>query len=80
MPRVRIGVCSWADQGLLERWYPRTVRTAETRLRYYAERFDVVEVDSPFYRLPAFYSLHAWIWKHNRAGTFAMWNPQVSCR
>ena len=50
---VRIGVCSWADQGLLEKWYPRSVRTAEARLRYYAERFDVVEVDSPFYRLPA---------------------------
>jgi uncharacterized protein YecE (DUF72 family) len=50
---VRIGVCSWADQGLLERWYPRSVRTAESRLRYYAERFDVVEVDSPFYHLPA---------------------------
>jgi hypothetical protein len=29
--------------------------------------------------LPAFYSLHAWIWKHNPAGTFAMWNPDVSC-
>jgi len=50
---VRIGVCSWADDGLLKHWYPREVRTAETRLRYYAERFDVVEVDSPFYRLPA---------------------------
>ncbi len=30
--------------------------------------------------LPAFYSLHAWIWKHNPAGMFAMWNPEVSCR
>ncbi len=27
--------------------------SAEARLRYYAEHFDVVEVDSPFYRLPA---------------------------
>jgi uncharacterized protein YecE (DUF72 family) len=50
---VRIGVCSWADEGLVKDWYPRPVRTAEGRLRYYAERFDVVEVDSPFYRLPA---------------------------
>jgi hypothetical protein len=31
------------------------------------------------YGLPAFYSLHAWIWKHNPAGTFAMWNPDVHC-
>ena len=33
-------------------YYPRHVRTPETRLRYYAERFDTVEVDSTFYGLP----------------------------
>ncbi len=49
---VRIGTCSWADEGLLRTWYPRGVSTAEKRLRYYAERFDTVEVDSPFYALP----------------------------
>ena len=49
---VRIGTCSWADEGLLRAWYPRGVSTAEARLRHYAERFDTVEVDSPFYRLP----------------------------
>jgi uncharacterized protein YecE (DUF72 family) len=50
---VRIGTCSWADEGLVKHWYPRGVSSAEARLRYYAERFDVVEVDSPFYALPA---------------------------
>jgi uncharacterized protein YecE (DUF72 family) len=49
---VRIGTCSWADEGLLKAWYPRGVSSAEARLRYYAERFDTVEVDSPFYALP----------------------------
>jgi uncharacterized protein YecE (DUF72 family) len=49
---VRIGICSWADEGLLRAWYPRGVSTGERRLRYYAERFDVVEVDSPYYALP----------------------------
>ena len=29
--------------------------------------------------LPDFYSLHAWIWKFNPSGTFAMWNPNVHC-
>jgi hypothetical protein len=29
--------------------------------------------------LPAFYSLHAWIWKHNPSGTFSPWNPTVRC-
>jgi hypothetical protein len=31
------------------------------------------------YGLPPFYSLHAWIWKDNPAGTFEMWNPSVHC-
>ena len=31
------------------------------------------------YGLPPFYSLHVWAWKHNATGTFAMWNPAVSC-
>jgi hypothetical protein len=31
------------------------------------------------YGLPAFYSLHAWAWYHNPAGTFAMFNPRVTC-
>jgi uncharacterized protein YecE (DUF72 family) len=53
MATVRIGTCSWADEGLLKHWYPRGVSSAEARLRHYAERFDTVEVDSPFYRLPA---------------------------
>jgi hypothetical protein len=31
------------------------------------------------YGLPPFYSLHAWLWQDNPAGTFAMWNPSVHC-
>ena len=50
---VRLGTCSWADEGLLKTWYPRGVSTPAARLGYYAERFDTVEVDSPFYALPA---------------------------
>jgi hypothetical protein len=29
--------------------------------------------------LPAFYSLHAWIYKNNPMGTFSPWNPRVTC-
>jgi uncharacterized protein YecE (DUF72 family) len=49
---VRIGICSFADEGLLKHWYPRGVSTPAARLGYYGERFDTVEVDSPFYHLP----------------------------
>ncbi len=31
------------------------------------------------YGLPAFYELHAWIWKHNPRGMFDDWNPHVKC-
>ena len=29
--------------------------------------------------LPDYYSLHAWIWRHNPSGTFNPWNPTVHC-
>jgi hypothetical protein len=36
--------------------------------------------DSPNrFTLPAFYTLHVWAWKDNPQGTFANWNPRVSC-
>lgn len=31
------------------------------------------------YAIPAHYELHVWAWKHNPVGTFADWNPTVSC-
>jgi uncharacterized protein YecE (DUF72 family) len=49
---IRVGVCSWADETLTKVWYPRGVSSGEERLRYYAERFDVVEANSTYYRLP----------------------------
>jgi uncharacterized protein YecE (DUF72 family) len=49
---VRLGTCSFADEGLVKKWYPRGVSTPKARLAYYAECFDTVEVDSPYYHLP----------------------------
>jgi uncharacterized protein YecE (DUF72 family) len=48
---VRIGTCSWADESLSKYWYPKGTAPRD-RLAYYAERFDTVEVDSTYYRLP----------------------------
>ena len=52
MGDVVVGTCSWTDKTMIERWYPRGVSTPEARLRYYASRYDAVEVDSTFYGLP----------------------------
>src|SRR2546429_8305449 len=49
---IRVGVCSWADETLTKVWYPKGIKSGEERLRYYAERFDVVEANSTYYRLP----------------------------
>ena len=49
---VRLGTCSFADEGLIKTWYPRGVSTSKARLAYYSERFDTTEVDSPYYHLP----------------------------
>ncbi len=32
------------------------------------------------YGLPAFYELHAWIWRPNPRGMFDDWNSKVTCR
>jgi len=37
---------------MVRSWYPPALRTAADRLRYYAQQFDTVEVDSSFYGLP----------------------------
>lgn len=29
--------------------------------------------------MPVHYDLHAWVWRHNPSGTFAIWNPRVDC-
>jgi hypothetical protein len=44
----------------------------------FGQKFMLTPADNRF-GLPAFYSLHAWIWKHNPKGTFEPWNPQVHC-
>jgi uncharacterized protein YecE (DUF72 family) len=49
---VRVGTCSWTDRTLTREtdWYPRKTMSAEERLRFYAARFPLVEVDSTYYR------------------------------
>jgi len=57
---IRVGVCSWADETLTKVWYPKGVKSGEERLRYYAERFDVVEANSTYYRLPELGMVENW--------------------
>jgi uncharacterized protein YecE (DUF72 family) len=60
--RLRVGTSSWTDKTLLESgWYPPEANTPEERLKFYASRFDVVEVDSSYYGLPSRRNAELWV-------------------
>ena len=62
MTSVRVGTSSWTDPTLLASgWYPDDAKTPEARLRFYAERFDLVEVDSTYYALPSRRNAELWV-------------------
>lgn len=60
---IRIGTASWTDKTLIEsgRFYPKEATSAEARLRYYAEHFPIVEVDSTYYYPPSEQAVDAWV-------------------
>jgi uncharacterized protein YecE (DUF72 family) len=52
---IYYGTSSWTDPTLLKSkdFYPPDARKPEDRLRFYSERFPLVEVDATFYALPS---------------------------
>jgi hypothetical protein len=44
----------------------------------FGRTFDFVPAPNRF-DIPAFYALHAWLWKPNPSGLLYAWNPSVSC-
>ncbi len=61
--RILVGSCSWADKSLIDCncFYPPEAKTPEARLRYYASRFPIVEVDSAYYGLPTEATAGLWV-------------------
>ena len=60
--RVLVGAAGWTDPTLTAPgvFYPHDVATPEDRLRYYASRYPLVEVDSTYYALPSRGMAAAW--------------------
>src|SRR5215472_2369310 len=60
---VRVGTASWTDPTMVARgvFYPDGASSAEERLRYYASRFSVVEVDATYYALPQDAMSQRWV-------------------
>lgn len=59
---IRTGTCSWTEKTLIKigEFYPKHIRTAEERLKYYAVSFDTVEVDSTYYAIADKKTTYLW--------------------
>jgi uncharacterized protein YecE (DUF72 family) len=69
---VSLGTASWTDPTITKGhvFYPKGVTTPEERLRYYASRFPLVEVDSSYYALPKREVADLWVDRTPDAFTF----------
>ncbi|WP_170320035.1 DUF72 domain-containing protein [Polyangium spumosum] len=68
---VKIGISAWTEPTLVSSgFYPPSARTAEARLRHYASRFPIVEVDSTHYALLA--ERNAELWSERTPEGFTM--------
>lgn len=89
MGQVRIGTSGWSYAHWRESFYPSGLR-ADDRLAWYAGRFDCVEINASFYRLPTEAAVAKWAaaappgfvfaWKASRYITHArkLLDPQAS--
>jgi uncharacterized protein YecE (DUF72 family) len=69
---VLIGTSSWTDPTLVKdgNFYPPGTKTAEARLRFYASRFPLVEVDSTYYFPPSEKNSVLWLERTPSSFTF----------
>ena len=56
---ILVGTASWSDPGFVEKWYPKGMRAGE-RLGWYAQHFEMVEVNSTFYSVPDARMVERW--------------------
>src|SRR5438046_8826442 len=57
--RILVGTASWSDPGFIQHWYPKGMRAHE-RLGWYAQQFEMVEVNSTFYSVPDMRMVERW--------------------
>jgi uncharacterized protein YecE (DUF72 family) len=62
-PDVLVGISSWTEPTLVKAgtFYPASATSAEERLRFYADQFPLVEVDSTYYYPPSERNSVLWI-------------------
>ncbi|MEY2559855.1 MAG: hypothetical protein QOG51_270 [Verrucomicrobiota bacterium] len=57
--KILIGTASWSDPGFVEHWYPKKMPAGD-RLAWYAQHFEMVEVNSTFYSAPEERMVERW--------------------
>jgi uncharacterized protein YecE (DUF72 family) len=67
--KILVGTASWSDPGFIERWYPKKM-PAHERLSWYAQHFEMVEVNSTFYSVPDSRTVERWCAATQDAFTF----------
>ena len=72
MGDILIGITGWTEPTLIKAgtFYPKKTMSAEDRLRFYAEEFPIVEVDSTYYSPPSERNSELWIERTPKHFTF----------
>ena len=74
--QIRLGTSSWTGDGWVGSFYPAASKPQDF-LPLYAERFDTVEIDSTFYRIPAASTVRQWRERTPDGFIFAAKIPQI---
>jgi hypothetical protein len=66
---ILVGTAAWTDKSLIDadKFYPPAAKDPESRLKYYAAHFPMVEVDSSCYAMPAPATAQLWAERTPRA-------------
>lgn len=73
--RIRLGTSSWTGEGWIGSFYPADAKPQDF-LPFYATKFDTVEIDSTFYRVPAAKTVEQWRERTPKGFTFTAKVPQ----
>jgi uncharacterized protein YecE (DUF72 family) len=76
MAEIRLGTSAFTAAGWEGAFYPAGMKPADF-LSYYATKFDTVEVDSTFYRIPSVATVNGWERKTPTGFSLAAKVPQV---
>lgn len=75
-PQLYIGTSSWSAKDWVGPFYPQGTRS-EAFIEFYAGRFDTVEIDATFYRMPTQKNVAAWKSRTPDGFTFAVKTPRI---